>query len=455
MSTESSQLPWELLRQMIALGDADLLAAFLDRLGPAEMARAISRLDHDDRNRLFILLNPAEAADVIEDVSDAQALDLIDQLPPDQAAAIVDELESDRQADLLGELDDDDAAAILDRMAPAEAEHTRQLLNYSPDTAGGIMVTEYVAYRHDQSVTQVLSDLQANHKQYADYDVQYVYVTDASGNLVGVLRMRDLLFTPPATPLDEVMIKKPLYVRSDAPLDELQHFFDHHHLFGVSVVDEQGRLVGVVQQAALEEASTKRADRQFLDVSGIIGGEEFRSMPLWHRCRRRMSWLSINIVLNMIAAAVIAVHQETLQAAIVLAVFLPMISDMSGCSGNQAIAVSIRELTLGLIRPHELLRVLAKEAGVGLLNGLALGLVLGGLAMLWNGNLFLGLVVGSALAANTVVSVLLGGVLPLILKSRRLDPALVSGPILTTITDMCGFLMVLSFAQAVLPHLSS
>lgn len=178
-------------------------------------------------------------------------------------------------------------------------------------------------------------------------------------------------------------------------------------------------------------------------------------MPLWHRCRRRMSWLSINIVLNMIAAAVIAVHQETLQAAIVLAVFLPMISDMSGCSGNQAIAVSIRELTLGLIRPHELLRVLAKEAGVGLLNGLALGLVLGGLAMLWNGNLFLGLVVGSALAANTVVSVLLGGVLPLILKSRRLDPALVSGPILTTITDMCGFLMVLSFAQAVLPHLSS
>ena len=135
MSTESSQLPWELLRQMIALGDADRLVAFLDRLGPAEMARAISRLDHDDRNRLFILLNPAEAADVIEDVSDAQALDLIDQLPPDQAAAIVDELESDRQADLLGELDDDDAAAILDRMTPAEAEHARQLLNYFSPTS--------------------------------------------------------------------------------------------------------------------------------------------------------------------------------------------------------------------------------------------------------------------------------------------------------------------------------
>jgi magnesium transporter len=166
-----------------------------------------------------------------------------------------------------------------------------------------------------------------------------------------------------------------------------------------------------------------------------------------------LSWLSINIVLNLIAATVIAAYQDTLAAAIMLAVFLPMISDMSGCSGNQAVAVSMRELTLGLVRPNELLRVLGKEASVGVINGIALGSLLGGLAFLWRGNPYLGFIVGTALAGNTVVAVSVGGLLPLVFKRLRLDPALVSGPVLTTITDMCGFFLVLSLATVMLSKL--
>jgi magnesium transporter len=177
-------------------------------------------------------------------------------------------------------------------------------------------------------------------------------------------------------------------------------------------------------------------------------------MGIWSRSGRRLSWLSINIFLNVIAASVIAVYQDTLAAAITLAVFLPMVSDMSGCSGNQAVAVSMRELSLGLVRPGELLWVLAKEVKVGIINGLVLGLMLGAIAWLWQGNGWLGVVVGGALAANTLVSVSLGGLLPLLLKRIRLDPALVSSPLLTTVTDMCGFFFVLSFASAVLPKLS-
>jgi magnesium transporter len=158
-------------------------------------------------------------------------------------------------------------------------------------------------------------------------------------------------------------------------------------------------------------------------------------------------------VLNMIAASVIALYQDTLRAAIALAVFLPIISDMSGCSGNQAVAVSIRELSLGLIRPSEFLRVFSKEALLGLFNGLVLGLVLGAVAVLWKGNLQLGLVVGSALALNTLLSVVIGGSMPLLLKKLGADPALASMPLLTTITDMCGFFFVLSFASATLPSL--
>jgi magnesium transporter len=163
--------------------------------------------------------------------------------------------------------------------------------------------------------------------------------------------------------------------------------------------------------------------------------------------------LSMNIVLNILSASVIAMYQDTLAAVIALAVFLPMVSDMSGCSGNQAMAVSMRELSLGLVRPGELLWVLAKEAKVGLINGLVLGMLLGCVAYFWKGNPWLGIVVGGALAVNTLVSVILGGMLPLALKKVKLDPALVSSPLLTTVTDMCGFFFVLSFAAAVLPRL--
>jgi magnesium transporter len=221
------------------------------------------------------------------------------------------------------------------------------------------------------------------------------------------------------------------------------------------VVDAEDRLVGVVRRASVRDAVSKSSTSIFLKFSGIIGGEELRTLPLHVRSGRRLSWLSINIVLNIIAASVIAMYQETLAAAIALTVFLPMISDMSGCSGNQAVAVSMRELTLGLVRPRELMRVILKESSVGVINGVALGLLLGAVAFLWKGNPYLGFVVGVALAANTLIAVTLGGALPLILKRFKFDPALVSGPILTTVTDMCGFFIVLSLATVLLPLLAT
>jgi magnesium transporter len=175
---------------------------------------------------------------------------------------------------------------------------------------------------------------------------------------------------------------------------------------------------------------------------------------LLKRSRRRLSWLTINIGLNIVSASIIVMFQDTLQAAIAIAVFLPMISDMSGCSGNQAVAVSMRELTLGIIRPRDAMRVWAKEGGLGLINGLVLGALLAAVAILWKGNPYLGLVVGAALAGNTVVAVSVGGIVPLLIKAIRLDPAMVSGPILTTITDMCGFFFTLGLAALLLPKLT-
>jgi magnesium transporter len=187
-----------------------------------------------------------------------------------------------------------------------------------------------------------------------------------------------------------------------------------------------------------------------MESQGIVGGEELRTMPILLRSRRRLSWLSVNILLNMVAASVIAFHQETLSAVIALAVFLPIISDMSGCSGNQAVAVSMRELSLGVVRPAEVTRVWLQEISVGLINGTVLGILIGLSAWLWKGSILLGIVVGAALTINTVVAVSLGGTVPLILKRFGVDPALASGPILTTVTDMVGFFLALTFASMML-----
>jgi magnesium transporter len=186
---------------------------------------------------------------------------------------------------------------------------------------------------------------------------------------------------------------------------------------------------------------------------GIVD-DELRSMPLAVRARRRLTWLCANILLNVVAASVIAIYEDTLAAVIALAVFLPIVSNMSGNAGFQAAAVSMRELTLGVIQADEYLRIWRKEAGVGVIVGIVLGLMLGVAAWMWKGNPYLGIVVAAALAINTLVAVSIGGCLPLLLKRVRIDPAVAAGPVLTTITDMVGFFLVLSIAAAAMPLLT-
>ncbi len=450
---KDSSTPWEILSELIESGNKANIVDFFDTLGASETARAISRLSEEEQYHLFAKLSPEDAADLIEGISERQAADIVENMPHEQAASIMGELPSDHIVDVLGKMDGDVSESILASMEKEGAADARRLLNYPSDCAGGLMISEFLAFGVDDTIQDVLDNLQENQEKYSDYDVQYFYVVDSGKKLAGVMRMHNLLFPSRNTRLGDIMIPSPLSVSDSATLSELKNFFEEHKLFGVPVIDDRQKIVGVILPRAVEEEFGKQKTKAFLRISGIIGGEEFRTMPLLQRSGRRLSWLSINIVLNIIAASVIALYQDTLAAAITLAVFLPMVSDMSGCSGNQAVAVSMRELSLGLVKPGEILWVVLKEARVGIINGLVLGVLLGLVAFVWQHNAWLGIVVGGALAANTLVSVTLGGALPLVLKRMKMDPALVSSPLLTTVTDMCGFFFVLSFAAAVLPKL--
>ena len=288
-------------------------------------------------------------------------------------------------------------------------------------------------------------------EDFERYRGQHPYVIDEAGRPVGVVSLRGLLTSKRSEKLTSIMAT-PVTVDVNASLDELQDHFDGNNYLGLPVVESDGRLVGVVSRSAVDAAALERSESESLKRQGVVG-DEVRAMPLWFRSRRRLAWLSANIVLNIIAASVISAYEETLAAVIAIAVFLPMVSDMSGCSGNQAVGVTMRELSLGIVQPKDAMRVWMKEISVGVINGLALGVLIGIVAFLWKGNPYLGLVIGLALAINTMIAVSIGGVVPLLLKHFKQDPAAASGPLLTTITDMAGFFLVLSLATLMMPLL--
>lgn len=445
--------PWNEIHTMLERSDpVSEIQSFLDGLEPAEMLHAVFSLAPSDQRRLLSILDPEKAASLVEDLPDSHVADLIEEMPAVDAAPILEEMSSDHRVDVLAELDSEDTEAILAELDDEEADEVRDLISYPPDQAGGLMMTEFASYPMARTVRDVVAELTSDTVDYEFLTVHYVYVVVKKRRLKGVIRLRDLVFADHNRTIGSIA-SPALSVTPDATLDALEEFFDQHDIAAVPVVDERGMLLGIVRRRAVLEALTERAEADSLKAAGIIGGDELRSMPVVVRSRRRLAWLSINIVLNILAASVIAAYEDTLTAVIALAVFLPIVSDMSGCSGNQAVAVSMRELTLGAALPEDILRVWRKEVIVGLINGVALGALLGLAAWAWKGNAVLGLVVGGALAANTVVAVSIGGTVPLVLRRLKLDPAVASGPLLTTVTDMCGFFLLLSLASLVLPLL--
>ncbi|MFA9474850.1 MAG: magnesium transporter [Filomicrobium sp.] len=442
----------EALRSAIRDENATAAEAAIEGLSVSDGARTLLHLDQAEQVKAIELIDPEVAARVVEQMPDGSAAALIEGLDPDDAVEIFDELDSDDQADILGEMDDEDAEAILDGMGRSDSRAVRRLMSFPDDTAGGIMMLEVFKFRESETVADVLRRLIHQGEDFERYRGQHPYVVSDKEHLRGVVSLRRLLTSSRTSLLQNVM-SPATSVRPETPISLLRDIFDENAFLGLPVVDREGMLLGVVSRDALTEAELERAEADVQKLQGIVN-EELRSMPTWLRARRRLSWLTVNIGLNILAASVIALYEDTLAAVIALAVFLPIVSDMSGCSGNQAVAVSLRELSLGVTRPADLGRVWLKEVGVGLINGIALGVLIALAAWLWKGNAYIGLVVGVALALNTVIAVSIGGTVPLILKRFNVDPAVASGPMLTTITDMCGFFLVLSLASVMLPLLT-
>lgn len=446
----------EQLAQVIDGGEAEHLAAFLQLLPPEDTTYTISHLDEERRTKMLSLLSAEHsdlAADLMEHFVDEHAADMIEQLEPSEAAAIVDEMDSDEQTDVLSELDEEDAEAILDEMDPEEAADARHRMRYEEDTAGGLMITEYLVYRKDQDVDAVIADLRANADAYDEYEVRYTYLIDATKKFVGIVTMRSLVMAPAGRKLIDLKIKTPKSVPVDAGLEDLEGLFDRVDFSAVPVVDEQDRLVGVVQRAAVQEALSDSANEDLMKVAGIVAGEEFRSMPMLSRLLRRLAYLLPIMVLLLLSASVIHLFIDTVDKLPVLAMFLPVVAGLCGSGGNQAVGVSLREVSLGLILPGDFVSVLIKEALLALAAGIVLGLAMLLMVWAWQGNFYLGLVVGGSVPFVIVIAKAVGGTVPLVLRSMGLDPAMASGPVVTTVVDLFSFFIVLLFATMLLSRI--
>src|SRR5262245_39235 len=233
MPSDRNKQSIELLQAAVASEDVQAITRQLAALKPTDTVHAIAHLSDLDQSKLLTALPRSEAAKLVDDLPEAQAAQMIERLPVSEAAAIVSELPSNEQADVIARLSIFEASAILDAMPADEARDARRLLAYPPDVAGGLMITEYLSYHDNLSVGDVLDDLRANAERYRRFDVQYAYVVSPAGKLVGVLRLRELVLSSPRDPVSAVMIDKPLHVRDNASLEELQRFFDRHPLFGV------------------------------------------------------------------------------------------------------------------------------------------------------------------------------------------------------------------------------
>ena len=421
---------------------------FLDeflKLHPADLADRLQRLELDEVRAVLPLLPPALGAAALAEIEPDRQHELLMALPPPELSPLLAELAPNIVADLVSDLSPHGRRAALEALPAEQRQRVQTLLRYAPDTAGGVMSNRFIALRSDMTVEQVRELLRDRAQEERTEDIAYLYVTDPEQRLTGIVSLRDLVFRRAERRMDEILNREVKFVRVTDDQEELARQFEHYHYLGLPVLDGEGRLVGVVKASDALDVASKEATEDMQLMVGL-SGEEHALTPWRQSIRVRLPWLYINLATAFLAAFVVGLFENTIAKWTALAVFLPIVAGQGGNAGMQTLTVIIRDLALGELAPGDGRRALAKELTLGLLNGLAIGLVVGLIGWWWKGSPVLGLVAGAAMVLNQLAAAMSGVLIPLGLKSLRLDPALASSIFLTTVTDVAGFFFFLGLA---------
>lgn len=441
--------PGASLEALLAIGDIAGAAEFARALHGAELADALEFLDDDERTEVLTALDVETTAEALVYVESHFRGDLLHGLSSDRIVETLALEDDDVATDVIQALPDETASEVLDALPADRRESIDALLVHAAHTAGGRMTGQLVTIDASSSVLEILADLRS-----APLDVSqpfYLYVCDGEQRLEGVLNLRSLIASSPETRAESLMVRDPISVPADTDQEDAARILKQYKLLALPVVDEHDHLIGSLTADDLLDVLEDEATEDMFRIVGVNEEEDLRSV--WRSVGHRLPWLSVNLVTVLAAALVVSQFENTLSRVAVLAAFLPVIGGMGGNAGIQTVTVVVRSLALGRLTSDDTLSVVRRELLGGLIVGVVTGLAVSALTVIWQGDPWLGAIVGIALLGNVVVGVVAGVLIPMTLNRLNQDPALSSGIWLTTVTDLIGFLGLLGMAALLIEQL--
>ncbi|MBT8155575.1 magnesium transporter [Epibacterium ulvae] len=446
--------PFELSRKLVVgilyavdARDRDQLSALMDPLHAADIADLLEQINAYDRRRLIELYDREFDGDILSELDESIREEVIAILNPHVLAEAVRELESDDVVDLLEDLEEPQQEAILDALKDSDRVAVEQSLRYPENSAGRLMQREVVMAPDHWTVGQAIDHMRAHEDMPEQF--YHVVVVDPRLHPVGNVTLGRIMATHRDVLLLDLTEETFEIFRADMDEEDVAYAFNQYHLISAPVVDNEGRLVGVITIDDAMVVLDEEHEEDILRLAGV-GDESSLSDKVADTTRRRFPWLAVNLVTAVLASLVIAQFEETIAGFVALAVLMPIVASMGGNAGTQSLTVAVRALATRDLTGSNVWRVIRREALVGLVNGVIFAVVMGIVGILWFGSPALGAVIAVAMVINLVVAGLAGTLIPIILDRLNVDPALASGAFVTTVTDVVGFFAFLGLAATVL-----
>lgn len=419
----------------------DEAAIYLRGLHPADSAEILAWMEPEQQAAMVERMQAPELAVVFEQMYEEDMVEVAQHLKVETLVDVLDEMEADAAADLLGELEPAEAAELIEQMD--EAEPVVSLLAYDDESAGGIMTTAPASLRRWMTVTEVFAFVKQNYRDANE--IFYLYVVDRYYRLIGVVNLRALILAEPTQTVEDIMNRDVISVKAGIDQEEVAQLLARYDLLAVPVVDAEDHLVGIITHDDVVDVLEEEATEDIYRLAQVGENAEIFS-PLRQSIRSRFPWLAVNLATAFLASSVVSLFEGTIAQAALLAAFMPIVAGQGGNAGTQTMTIVVRSLALGELNNRDTWKALWHELSVGLLHGVALGIMVGLIAWLWKGKAMLGLVIGLAMLGNLIVAAVAGVIVPMFLKLVKVDPALASSVFVTTATDVLGFSLFLGLA---------
>ena len=412
---------------------------------PADMADHLENLSLEKQVSTLASMSKEDAADALAELDGNVAVDVLENLDTDVAAQIIAEMSPDDAADVLDELDEDHRDALLEKLTREDSDELRSLLNFDPDSAGGAMNTELILLECNQTVDEAIAHIRS---EMAEKESPYYgYVVDSHEVLVGVLSLRDLMLARPGTIVgDAAAGQSVISVTFDTDRREVASLLSHYNFMAMPVVDNDGHIMGVITYDDIMDIMHEEASA---DMLGMVGAdpEESVDTPWKESVRKRLPWLFVNMFNSALSASVVYMFEGSIAEMAVLAVLMPMVANQAGNTGQQALAVMIRQLATDRFDQKKAWMAVVREGKIGIVTGIVMAFTAFVGAWMFTGVAAIGAVMGGALMCDMLLGAVSGGSIPLIFRALGRDPAHASSIFLTTITDGAGFFIFLGLAS--------